>query len=75
MATNIEKLDTLQDIDMSDPANIQQVWSEIQTTVNKINQVIDGLNGLDDDYLTKTNPQMNEGVHLELQMELHISNF
>lgn len=66
MATDIEKLDTLQDIDMSDPADIQQVWSEIQATVNKINQVIDGLNGLDDDYLTKTNPQMNGGSSLRI---------
>lgn len=66
MATDIEKLDTLQDIDMSDPANIQQVWSEIQATVNKINQVIDGLNGLDSDYLTKTNPRMDEGSSLQI---------
>ena len=66
MATDIEKLDTLQDIDMSDPANIQQVWSEIQATVNKINQVIDGLNGMDSDYLTKTNPRMDEGSSLQI---------
>lgn len=66
MATDIEKLDTLKNIDMSDPSNIQQVWSEIQITVNKINQVIDGLNGLDDDYLTKTNPRINEGSSLQI---------
>jgi hypothetical protein len=32
------------DIDMSDPADIREVWSEIQITIQYINKLIDVLN-------------------------------
>jgi hypothetical protein len=32
------------DIDMSDPGDIQEVWSKIQITIQYINELIDVLN-------------------------------
>lgn len=45
MAVNIPaKITVPPDIDISDPADIREVWSEIQITIQYINELIDVLN-------------------------------
>ena len=45
MAVNIPaKITVPPDIDVSDPADIREVWSEIKTTIQYINKLIDVLN-------------------------------
>ena len=45
MAVNIPaKITVPPDIDMSNPADIREVWSEIQITIQYINELIDVLN-------------------------------
>lgn len=45
MAVNIPaKITVPPDIDMSNPADIREVWSEIQTIITQFNNVIDVLN-------------------------------
>lgn len=43
MAVEIPDKITVPDIDMSDPADIRQVWGEIQAIAKKINDTIDVL--------------------------------
>ena len=45
MAVSIPaKITVPPDINMSDPGDIQEVWSEIQITIQYINELIDVLN-------------------------------
>jgi hypothetical protein len=45
LAVNIPaKITVPPDIDMSNPADIREVWSEIQITIQYINKLIDVLN-------------------------------
>ena len=45
MAVSIPaKITVPPDIDMSDPGDIQEVWSKIQITIQYINELIDVLN-------------------------------
>lgn len=57
MAVDIPGKITIPDIDMSDPADIQQIWSEIQTIAQKINATID--------VLTEHDTSLNDAVYYE----------
>ena len=49
MAVSIPaKITVPPDIDMSDPGDIQEVWSKIQITIQYINELIDVLNDYKD---------------------------
>lgn len=57
MAVDIPGKITIPDIDMSDPADIQQIWSEIQTIAQEINDTID--------VLTEHDTSLNDAVYYE----------
>lgn len=58
MAVDIPtKLNIPEDIDMSNPADIREIWNEIQVIVPKINEVID--------VLTEHDTSLNDAVYYE----------
>lgn len=57
MAVEIPDKIIVPDINMSDPADIQQIWSEIQTIAQEINDTID--------VLTEYDTSLNDAVYHE----------
>lgn len=51
------KLTVPEDIDMSNPADIREIWNEIQVIVLKINEVID--------VLTEHNTSLDSAVYYQ----------
>lgn len=57
MTVEIPDKITVPDIDMSDPADIRQVWNEIQAIAQEINDTID--------VLTEHNTSLEDAVYYE----------